>query len=109
MDDLKIYEIAFDDDNYMHFNIDADGYRLDGLFRILDPANGVSMELVSIDNGNRHPVISEQWENIEQQCKIAAAEKYNELIRMAQFKVISEYRTFSCNVLNSVSVVVVVV
>ena len=91
MDDLKIYEIAFDDDNYMHFNIDADGYRLDGLFRILDPANGVSMELVSIDNGNRHPVISEQWENIEQQCKIAAAEKYNELIRMAQFKVISEF------------------
>ena len=91
MDDLKIYEIAFDDDNYMHFNIDADGYRLDGLFRVLDPANGVSMELVSIDNGDRHPIISEQWENIEQQCKIAATKKYNELIKMAQFKVISEF------------------
>lgn len=91
MDDLKIYEIAFDDDNYMHFNIDADGFRLDGLFRVLDPANGVSMELVNIDNGDRHPIISKQWENIEQQCKIAAAEKYNELIKAAQFKVISEF------------------
>lgn len=91
MDELKIYEIVFDDDNYMHFNIDANGYRLDGLFRVLDPTNGLSMELVSIDNGNKHPIISEQWENIEQQCKIAAAEKYNELIRTAQFKVISEF------------------
>lgn len=91
MDDLKIYEITFDDDNYMHFNIDVDGYKLDGLFRVLDPANGVSMELVSIDNGDRHSIILEQWENIEQQCKLAATEKYNELIRVAQFKVISEF------------------
>jgi len=90
-DDLKIYDIAFDNENYMHFSINADGYRLNGLFRILDPANGVSMELVSIDNGDKHAAISEQWDNIEQQCRIAAIEKYNELIKTAQFKVISEF------------------
>ena len=94
---LKIYEIAFDNDNYMHFSVDTDGYRLDGLFRVYDPLNGNPMELVSIDNGDRHPIISEQWDNIEQQCKTASLEKYNGLLqnsvqirKQAQFKVISE-------------------
>lgn len=89
VDELKIYEISFDDDNYMHFNIDADGYRLNGYFRVFDPSNGNSMEIVRIENYDSHPVISEHWNDIEQQCKVAAAERYNELVKSEQFKIIS--------------------
>lgn len=89
VDKLNIYGITFDDENYLHFNIDADGYRLNGYFRVFDPSNGDSMEIVRIENYDSHPVISEHWNDIEQQCKVAATERYNELVKSEQFKIIS--------------------
>ncbi len=86
---LIIYDITFDDENYMHFNVDADGYRLDGYFRVFDPSNGNSMEIVRIENYDSHPVISEHWNDIEQQCKMAAAEKYKVLVKAEQFEIIN--------------------
>lgn len=78
-DQLSIDNISFDNDNYMHFSVDADGYRIPGYFRVFDPANGTDMEIVSIDNWDRHPIISEQWDNLTQQCRSASLEKYREL------------------------------
>lgn len=89
VDKLIIYDITFDDENYMHFNVDADGYRLDGYFRVFDPSNGNSMEIVHIENYDSHPVISEHWNDIEQQCKMAAAEKYKVLVKAEQFEIIN--------------------
>ncbi len=76
---LSIDNILFDNDNYMHFSVDTDGYRLHGYFRVFDPANGTDMEIVSIDNWDSHPIISEQWDNLTQQCRSASLEKYREL------------------------------
>lgn len=78
-DQLSIDNISFDNDNYMHFSVDADGYRIPGYFRVFDPANGTDMEIVSIDNWDRHPIISEQWDSLTQQCRSASLEKYREL------------------------------
>ncbi len=75
----RIYEVCFDDENYMHFNVNADGYCLDGLFRVHDTANGKDMTIVSIDNGYEHPSIMENWNDIEKQCRMAALEKYTEI------------------------------
>ena len=61
--------IEYDDEGYLHFTVEADGYETEGLFRINDPQNGKSMELVSIDYGYLHPEISKQWSQIEECLK----------------------------------------
>lgn len=62
---VDISNLAFDDEGYLHFTVAADGYELEGLYRISDPANGKDMELVSIDYGDRHPIVARQWSRIE--------------------------------------------
>lgn len=44
------------------------------LFRVNDPQNGKSMELVSIDYGYLHPEISKQWNQIEAHLKNEAVQ-----------------------------------
>ena len=62
---VAIDNMEYDEDGYLHFTVEADGYELEGLYRIYDPKNGDSMELVSIDYGYLHPIIQRQWERIE--------------------------------------------
>lgn len=50
------------EDGYLYFSIDVNGYSYDGLYRIYDPANGRSRELVSIDNGISEPFFKENWD-----------------------------------------------
>lgn len=57
------------DEGYLHFTVEADGYELEGLFRINDPENGQNMEIVSIDYGYLHPEIKKQWGQIEDYLK----------------------------------------
>lgn len=76
---MQIYEVAFDDDNYLHFCVEADGYQLEGLFCVHDPANGPDMNLVSIGYGYMHSQIKDNWDNIERQCQEASLERYKEL------------------------------
>lgn len=64
-----INNLEYDDEGYLHFTVEADGYETEGLFRINDPQNGKSMELVSIDYGYLHPEISKQWDQIEEYLK----------------------------------------
>ena len=64
-----INNLEYDDEGYLHFTVEADGYELEGLFRINDPQNGKSMKLVSIDYGYFHPEISKQWNQIEEHLK----------------------------------------
>lgn len=64
-----INNLEYDDEGYLHFTVEADGYETEGLFRINDPQNGKSMELVSIDYGYLHPEISKQWNQIEEHLK----------------------------------------
>ncbi|MCI9642463.1 MAG: ImmA/IrrE family metallo-endopeptidase [Eubacterium sp.] len=76
---LKIDNTAFDDDNYLHFSVDTDGYRLNGYFRIYDPANGSEMKIVNIENSNLHPQIIKQWDDIAKQCQEVSLKKYKEI------------------------------
>ena len=64
-----INNLEYDDQGYLHFTVETDGYELEGLFRVNDPQNGKSMELVSIDYGYLHPEISKQWNQIEEHLK----------------------------------------
>ena len=64
-----INNLEYDDEGYLHFTVETDGYELEGLFRVNDPQNGKSMELVSIDYGYLHPEISKQWNQIEAHLK----------------------------------------
>lgn len=64
-----INNLEYDDEGYLHFTVETDGYELEGLFRVNDPQNGKSMELVSIDYGYLHPEISKQWNQIEEHLK----------------------------------------
>lgn len=64
-----INNLEYYDEGYLHFTVEADGYETEGLFRINDPQNGKSMELVSIDYGYLHPEISKQWNQIEEHLK----------------------------------------
>lgn len=69
-----INNLEYDDEGYLHFTVEADGYELEGLFRINDPQNGKSMKLVSIDYGYLHPEISKQWNQIEAHLKNEAVQ-----------------------------------
>lgn len=51
------------EDGYLHFSLDVNGYSYDGLYRIYDPANGKSREIVSFNDYD--PVIKENWDFIE--------------------------------------------
>lgn len=64
-----IDNLEYDDEGYLHFTVEADGYELEGLFRINDPENGQNMEIVSIDYGYLHPEIKKQWGQIEDYLK----------------------------------------
>lgn len=77
---VDIYDLSYDDDGYLHFTVEADGYQLEGLYRVLDPANGEDMELVSIDYGDRHPIIERQWDRIADALYDASYNRYNEMI-----------------------------
>lgn len=77
-DDLiaSISNYEFDEDGYLHFTIEADGYELEGLFRVNDEAEPKhNMKLVSIDYGYLHPIIKEYWNEIEQELILYAKEK----------------------------------
>ena len=69
-----INNLEYDDEGYLHFTVETDGYELEGLFRVNDPQNGKSMELVSIDYGYLHPEISKQWNQIEAHLKNEAVQ-----------------------------------
>lgn len=64
-----INNLEYDDEGYLHFTVEADGYELEGLFRINDPENSQNMEIVSIDYGYLHPEIKKQWGQIEDYLK----------------------------------------
>lgn len=64
-----INNLEYDDEGYLHFTVEDDGYELEGLFRINDPENGQNMEIVSIDYGYLHPEIKKQWGQIEDYLK----------------------------------------
>lgn len=76
---VELGNFEWDEDNYLHFTAQVDGYELEGLFRTSDPQNGEDMNLVSIDYGYNHPQIKEQWNNIEEFLKEYSIEKYNEI------------------------------
>lgn len=69
-----INNLEYDDEGYLHFTVETDGYELEGLFQVNDPQNGKSMELVSIDYGYLHPEISKQWNQIEAHLKNEAVQ-----------------------------------
>lgn len=69
-----INNLEYDDEGHLHFTVETDGYELEGLFRVNDPQNGKSMELVSIDYGYLHPEISKQWNQIEDHLKNEAVQ-----------------------------------
>lgn len=69
-----INNLEYDDQGYLHFTVEIDGYELEGLFRVNDPQNGKSMELISIDYGYLHPEISKQWNQIEEHLKNEAVQ-----------------------------------
>ena len=62
---VNISDLSYDGDGYLHFVVEADGYALEGLYRLYDPDNGKDMTLVSIDYGYLHPIIERQWDRIE--------------------------------------------
>ncbi len=76
---VQFGNFEWDEDNYLHFTAEVDGYELEGLFRTSDPQNGEDMKLVSIDYGYNHSQIKEQWDNIEEFLKEYSADKYNEI------------------------------
>ncbi len=77
---VQLGNFEWDEDNYLHFTAEVDGYELEGLFRTSDPQNGEDMKLVSIDYGYSHSQIKEQWDNIEEFLKEYSADKYNEIL-----------------------------
>lgn len=76
---VQLGNFEWDEDNYLHFTAEVEGYELEGLFRTSDPQNGEDMKLVSIDYGYNHSQIKEQWDNIEEFLKEYSADKYNEI------------------------------
>ncbi|MGN0438171.1 MAG: LPD25 domain-containing protein, partial [Lachnospiraceae bacterium] len=51
------------EDGYLYFSLDVNGNSFDGLYRIYDPVNGKSREIVSFNDYD--PVIKENWDFIE--------------------------------------------
>lgn len=81
---VDISDLAYDDEGYLHFTVNADGYALEGLYRLHDPANGKDMEIVGIDYGDRHPIIERQWERIENALYDMSLDRYNALIEKSR-------------------------
>lgn len=77
---VDISDLAYDGDGYLHFVVEADGYALEGLYRLYDPANGPDMTLVSIDYGDRHPIIERQWERIERALYDITWKRYQDIL-----------------------------
>lgn len=76
---VELGNFEWDEDNYLHFSVEVDGYELEGLFGVLDTKNGIDMELINIDYGYSHSQIEEQWHNIEEFLKEYSIERYNEI------------------------------
>lgn len=75
----SIGNYAMDEDGYLSFTIEADGYELEGLFRFYDEEEPEhTMELVSIDYGYHHPIIKEHWKAIEKALIDYVNKKYPE-------------------------------
>ncbi|MGN0141525.1 MAG: hypothetical protein ACI4AD_04805 [Roseburia sp.] len=74
---VDISNLEYDGHGYLHFTVAADDCELEGLYRIYDPEDGVSMTLESIDNGNLHPIIERQWDRIENALSDATIDCYN--------------------------------
>ena len=77
---VDIFDFEFDGEGYLHFHVLADGYALEGLYRLYDPANGPDMTLVSIDYGYMHPVIERQWDRIEEVLYDASLNRYHDIL-----------------------------
>lgn len=76
---INSYEIA---DGYLYFGlVSADGYSIDGLFRIYSPQDGKSMEIVSIEYGNAYPEVEEEWNLIKNELRENAKEMYYEAVK----------------------------
>lgn len=85
-----INNLEYDEDGYLYFTVEADGYTLEGLYRLHDPENGPDKDLVSIDYGYNHPIIAEQWNDIEAALQDITKERYEKLIQWKQTEKISE-------------------
>ena len=77
---VRISDLAYDGDGYLHFVVEADGYALEGLYRLYDPANGPDMTLVSIDYGYLHPIVERQWDRIETALYERCLDMYHEIL-----------------------------
>ena len=77
---VDIFDLEYDGEGYMHFHVMADGYELEGLYRLYDPANGPDMTLVSIDYGYLHPIIERQWDRIEMALYDRSLNRYHDIL-----------------------------
>lgn len=78
--EISLSNQAFDGDNYLHFTATVDHQEFEGLFRVHDPVNGPSMQIVSIDQGWRNPAIEAQWPKLTENLREYSQGKYGELI-----------------------------
>lgn len=78
--EIVLSEHAFDEDNYLHFVATVDNRDYEGLFRVHDPANGKSMQIVSIDYGYMHSAFEAQWYKLTESLREYSQVKYGELI-----------------------------
>ena len=62
--DNGLHSFEFED-GYLYFGIDVNDYSYDGLYRIYDPVNGKSREIVSIKYAYEEPVIAENIDYIK--------------------------------------------
>ena len=81
IENVKLSDFEWDEDNYLHFTAEAGSYEFKGLFGVFDPQHGINMELINIDDGNRylHPQIELQWDSIEQFLKEYSIERYKDI------------------------------
>lgn len=72
---IQFKSIDYGTDNYIYFTVLKEGFEVDGLFRIHDPANGKDMTLISIENcvmKEDQDFFNAHWEEIENElCKLA--------------------------------------
>lgn len=76
---VNISDLEYED-GYLHFRVYADGYALEGLYRLYDPENGPDMTLVSIDYGYLHPIIERQWSRIEESLYESSLTRYHAIL-----------------------------
>ena len=67
-DEIKLSELSGHASGYyggyITGRLEVDGFELDLLYRVKDDANGKPMTMVSVDYGDRHPSVAEQWDKI---------------------------------------------